>query len=181
MSEEVIIVRKIAVAIAIAAALSIIGISVLTGLNGGTAKAADSTYVPGSKCKTCHIKQFKAHAETPHAKSFENLVNAGEQTNAECLPCHSTGYGQPGGFVDAASTEDLSGTTCQACHGPGSAHIEKGLSKEQRKANINKTPKEACIKCHRPHEAHPDIGAKALPSLKKKIERLQARINELGG
>jgi hypothetical protein len=128
------------VAIAIAAALSIIGISVLTGLNGGTAKAADATYVPGSKCKTCHIKVYKAQSETPHAKSLENLIDAGEETNAECLPCHSTGHGQPGGFVDAASTKDLAGTTCQACHGPGSAHIEKGLSKEQRR-RISRRPR----------------------------------------
>jgi hypothetical protein len=181
MHKEVKILKKIAVAIAIAAVLTIIGISVLTGLYGGTAKAADATYVPGSKCKTCHIKQFKAHAETPHAKSLENVIDAGEETNAECLPCHTTGYGQPGGFVDVASTADLAGTTCQACHGPGSAHIEKGLSKEQRRAAIQKTPKDACIKCHKPHEAHPDIGAKALPSLKKKMEKLQARIKELGG
>ena len=181
MYEEVKSLRKIAVAIAITAVLTIIGISVLTGLYGGTAKAADATYVPGSKCKTCHIKVYKAQAETPHAKSLDNLIDAGEETNAECLPCHTTGYGQPGGFVDAASTEDLAGTTCQACHGPGSAHIEKGLSKEQRRATIEKTPKDPCTKCHKTHEAHPDIGAKSLPSLKKEVERLQARIKELGG
>ena len=172
--------KRIVVAIAIVAVLSV-GLSLVIGRRGAIAGASDATYVPGTKCKTCHIKTFKAQAETPHAKSLENLVDAGEETNADCLPCHTTGYGKPGGFVDAESTEDLAGTTCQACHGPGSAHIEKGLSKEQRRETIQKTPKDACTGCHKTHEAHPDIGNKALPSLEKKLERVQSRIKELGG
>ena len=173
--------KRLPIAIAVFAALSIVGISLFVDLYGGTARAADRTYVPGSKCKMCHIKVFKAQSETPHAKSYENLTDAGEPTNAECFPCHTTGYGQPGGFVDVESTANLAGTTCQGCHGPGSAHIEKGLSKEQRREAIEKTPKDACTKCHKTHEAHPDIGAKSLPSLKKELERLQAKISELGG
>jgi hypothetical protein len=174
--------RKIAVAVAIVAFMVMVGVLLLADLhNGAMAGASDATYVPGKKCKMCHIKIFKAQAETPHAMSFENLTGAGEETNEDCLPCHSTGYGKPGGFVDAASTPDLAGTTCQACHGPGSAHVESGLSKEQRRELIQKTPKDACTKCHRNHEAHPDIGAKSLPSLKKELERLQDRIKKLGG
>jgi hypothetical protein len=172
------VMKKIAVAIVIVAVLTI-SLSLLIGRRGAIA-ASDATYVPGKKCKMCHIKVHKAQAETPHAKSLENLIDAGEETNPECLPCHTTGYGKPGGFVDAASTEDLAGTTCQACHGPGSNHIEKG-DKEQKRQTIERTPKDACTKCHKTHEAHPDIGAKALPSLKKKLERVQSRINELGG
>lgn len=172
--------RKITVAIVVVGVLAI-SFSLVIGRHGAMAGASEATYVPGKKCKTCHIKTFKAQSETPHAKSFENLTGAGEEGNAECLSCHTTGYGKPGGFVDAASTADLAGTTCQACHGPGSAHIEKGLSKEQRREAIQKTPKDACTKCHRNHEAHPDIGAKALPSLKKELERVQSRIKELGG
>ena len=141
----------------------------------------DATYVPGNKCKVCHIKIYNAQSKTAHAMGYENLIDAGEEANAECLPCHVTGYGQPGGFTDAKASEDLAGTTCQACHGPGSKHIEKGLSKEQRKEAIQRPTKDACIKCHKNHKEHPDIGAKSLPSLKKKLERLQKRISELEG
>jgi len=171
--------KKIVVVIAIAAFLSI-ALSLVIGRHGEVV-ASDAEYVAGKKCKTCHIKAFKAQAESYHAMSFENLTSAGEDKNEQCLPCHTTGYGKPGGFADAESTPGLTGTTCQACHGPGSAHIAKGLSKEQRRAAIQKTPKDACTKCHKTHEAHPDIGAKSLPSLKKKLERVQARITELGG
>ena len=143
--------------------------------------AADFKYVGVKKCKTCHPKPFKAQAKTPHAMSYENLTDAGEEGNKDCLPCHTTGYGKPGGFVDAASTADLAGTTCQACHGPGSAHIAKGLSKEQRRETIQKTPKDVCTGCHKTHTEHPDIGDKALPSLKKSLQRVQDRIDKLGG
>jgi hypothetical protein len=171
-------VRKIAAVIVIVAVVAI-GISFAVGRRKAEAGVSDATYVPGKKCKTCHVKTFKAQAETPHAKSLENLTDAGEETNPECLPCHTTGYGETGGFTDAKSTPGLAGTTCQACHGPGSAHVEKGLSKEQRREKIERTPKDACTKCHKTHEEHPDIGAKALPSLKKKLERVQSRIKEL--
>jgi hypothetical protein len=172
--------KRVVVAIAIFAFLAI-SLSFFINRDGAVAGTSDATYVPGKKCKTCHIKVHKAQAETPHAKSLENLTDAGAETSADCLPCHTTGYGKPGGFVDAGSTPGLAGTTCQACHGPGSAHIAKGLNKEQRRETIEKTPKDACTKCHKTHEAHPDIGDKALPSLKKQLKRVQDRIAELGG
>ena len=172
--------KKIAVAVAITALL-VTCLSLVVGRRGVAAGTSDATYVPGKKCKTCHMKEFKKHAETAHAKSLENLTDAGEEANPECLPCHVTGYGKPGGFTDAKSTPGLSGTTCQACHGPGSAHVEKGQSKEQRRETIEKTPGATCAKCHKPHEEHPDIGSKGLPSLKKQLEKLQNRIGELGG
>jgi hypothetical protein len=171
--------KKMAVAI-LAVAILMVGLSVLInyhGVEAGTSEGA--TYVPNKKCKTCHPKPFKQQAETYHAKSFENLTSAGEDTNPECLPCHTTGYGKPGGFTDIASTEDLAGTTCQACHGPGSLHIK--AKKEDRAKTIEKTPKAACTKCHKTHEDHPDIGSKSLPSLQKKLERIKARISEAGG
>ena len=143
--------------------------------------ATEAEFVANKKCKTCHPKVHKGQRKTAHALSFENLTDAGEETNKECLPCHTTGYGQPGGFVDIKTTKDLGGTTCQACHGPGSEHIKKGLEKAERAKTIQRTPKDVCTKCHKTHEPHPDIGAKSITSLKKKMERVQKRIAELEG
>jgi hypothetical protein len=39
--------------------------------------------------------------------------------DADCLPCHSTGHGQPGGFVSSRQTPHMGGVQCEACHGPG--------------------------------------------------------------
>ena len=158
-----------------------VGLSLFIVHRGAVAVPSDATYVPGSKCKTCHIKEYKKQAEAIHFQTFENLKDVGEDSNAECMPCHTTGHGKTGGFTDVASTPELAGTTCQACHGPGSAHIEKGLSKEQRREAIQRVPQDACTKCHKTHEDHPEISNKAglKMALQKKLERLQSRIGAL--
>ena len=110
-----------------------------------------ASYVPGKRCGTCHMKTFKDARTTSHNMSFNLLTDIGEENTPECLPCHTTGYAQPGGFVDIISTPDLVGVTCQACHGPGSNHVLKGLSREQRGLTIWKSLEEfeaACMKCH---------------------------------
>lgn len=40
--------------------------------------------------------------------------------DANCLPCHTTGYGKPGGFKSIEETPDLAGVQCEMCHGPHS-------------------------------------------------------------
>jgi len=139
----------------------------------------NATYVSGTKCKTCHIKSFKAHAESAHASAFENVKLAGEETNTICLQCHSTGNGKPGGFLDVQTTPDLAGVTCQACHGPGSMHIE--APKEKKSETIAKTAPEMCIKCHKIHGDHPELGEKELPYLKNKLDKIQSKIKALEG
>ncbi len=159
-----------------------IGISLFIGYyHQAAAQTSEASYVSGKKCKLCHAKVFTAQAETAHAKTFEILVDLGEDKNPKCFQCHTTGYEKPGGFTDAQATADLGGTTCQACHGPGSAHVESGLTKEQRKATISMPTKDTCVKCHTGHIPHIDIGNKESIYLKKKIEKLQNRVKELGG
>jgi nitrate/TMAO reductase-like tetraheme cytochrome c subunit len=161
--------------------VSIMSLGILLAMSRHIAVAqetgSDATYVLGSKCKTCHIKIFKAHADTPHGTAFENIKDAGESANVTCLQCHSTGFGKPGGFVDEGTTADLAGVTCQACHGPGSIHA--AAAKEQKKETAGKVTGEVCIKCHKNHEGHLELGSKELPYLKKKLEKLQNKIKEL--
>lgn len=166
--------------IAVIASILTIGLYIAINRQVAVAQTPDNaTYVPGSKCKTCHIKYFKAHAESAHATAFENIKFAGEETNVICLQCHSTGNGKPGGFVDAQSTPDLVGVTCQACHGPGSAHIE--APKEQKKQTISRFTPDTCVKCHKIHGEHAELGAKELPYLKNKLEKIQDKIKTLEG
>jgi hypothetical protein len=42
--------------------------------------------------------------------------------DAECLPCHTVGYGQKGGFVDIEKTPNHAGVGCEMCHGPGGTY-----------------------------------------------------------
>lgn len=122
------------------------------------APPADQQYIGAKQCASCHFDQFMKWRGTKHAKTFD-LLPAQYQADATCLPCHTTGFGTPTGFKTAAASVDLKGTTCEACHGPGSKHAEiakqfadQKLSPDQEKAvrdSIWKiSPKNACASCH---------------------------------
>jgi hypothetical protein len=135
-------------------------ISLVIGRTKATAVPANAKYVSEKRCYMCHRSLVKQHENAKHSKSFKSLLDNNQDKNPKCLPCHTTGYGKPGGFVDANSTPDLIGVGCQACHGPGSDHTENGLSKEQRKQKINVIGSGECVKCHKIHEKHIDIKSK---------------------
>ena len=124
------------------------------------------TYIGSKNCASCHFDQFLTWKQTKHAKSFD-IMSAKYRTDSSCLKCHSTGHGQPTGYKDA-TTATLAGTSCEACHGPGSKHAEiakqfanQKLSKEQdayvRSTTHKILPGNACIECHitRGHKKHP--------------------------
>ncbi len=108
----------------------------------------DAKYIGVEACKMCHSDKYDAWSKTAHSKSFELLVIMGQDKNEKCLPCHSTGYGKESGFKDAESTPDLKGTTCEACHGPGSEH--NGDAEK-----INRVfPATVCAGCHKNFNIH---------------------------
>jgi len=122
------------------------------------APPADQQYIGTKQCAACHFEQFMKWKTTKHATSFD-LLPAQYQTDAKCLPCHTTGFGTATGFTTAAASADLKGTSCEACHGPGSKHAEiakqfanQKLSAEQEKTvrdSIWKVqPGNVCIRCH---------------------------------
>jgi hypothetical protein len=132
------------------------------------APPAGQTYIGVKRCASCHFKQYMSWKKTKHAKEAWESVTAQYRTNAECLACHATGYGEGTGFKDEASTPNLVGTTCEACHGPGSKHEEvckpflnKKLSPDEEKIardSIYKIlPRNVCAACHasKGHKEHP--------------------------
>jgi len=123
------------------------------------APAGDPAYIGSGKCKMCHKGEkngniWETWLESKHAKSMESLVAKGEQNNAECLACHTTGYGTPSGFgadTTMHNAEALGGVGCEACHGPGSNYKSKKVM-ESHEASLAAgliVPTEAtCTKCH---------------------------------
>ncbi len=96
-------------------------------------------YVGVDTCTGCHGDIADAYAKTPHVKSLEILKAAGSDSNAECLPCHTTGF-EGGEYTDGA-------VTCEACHGAGAAHA--AASMDQKKSTIHRdVTAEDCTKCH---------------------------------
>lgn len=92
-----------------------------------------------AKCLPCHAAAHKKWAISPHARATKDLAIDHQQQNPDCLICHATGLGKPGGYPQAAP--DLSGVQCEACHGAGEGH-------PPRKLAVQPAGPEACGRCH---------------------------------
>jgi len=138
-------------------------------------------YVGSSKCKMCHIKQHKSWKKTKMGQAFDILMpgksveakvkfnidpNEDFTQEAACLACHTTGYGQPGGYAIPDSNDKkavkhakkMRGVGCESCHGPGSvyAKIHKDIFMSKRNyrveemyaAGMTKIEASSCTSCH---------------------------------
>ena len=125
-----------------------------------------ANYVGLTKCATCHFDQYKDWKTSPHGKAFD-ILPAKYKQDAECLKCHTTGYGHASGYRNNASNVGLAGISCEACHGPGDEHannalrlVEEGITEEGLKrvrTSIQRTDLNQCIACHisKAHKPHP--------------------------
>ena len=133
---------------------------------------ARAQYVGVARCRVCHLPEMKSWEQTRMAKAFEllkpgvaaetkrahKLDPAKDYTNDPgCLACHTTGYGQPGGFISLEKTPNLAGVQCEACHGPGTGYLKPNLMSLQNKeykrsdlvaAGMVVPSAETCKRCH---------------------------------
>ena len=106
-------------------------------------------YVGSEVCKTCHLEEYDSFLK--HSKkvgSYESIVlMKKELSDSElqtCYKCHTTGYGEPGGFRSEQETPQLKNAGCETCHGSGGAHSETG-NKDDIKGKLTAAD---CDKCH---------------------------------
>lgn len=132
-------------------------------------------------CKSCHFKEWKSWKKTKMAKAFETLkpgvsAEAKKELNLDpgkdytedpnCLICHTTGFGLPGGYVIPRgakykvreASKQTEGGTCEVCHGPGSKYgpIHKDVDDKARKykpeefyaAGEYRVDERVCRRCH---------------------------------
>ena len=105
----------------------------------------EAGYVGGEACATCHSEARGVWARTAHASAYATLEKGFKEFNLECVGCHVTGYGKPGGST-VTHVDNLRNVQCESCHGPGSKHV---LAPQA--SNIVASPAPAtCIDCHRP-------------------------------
>lgn len=108
---------------------------------------SEARYVGAEACATCHAAAASTLASSRHARSITTLDEVGRGHDPRCLPCHVTGMGHPGG-----DRSGLAVVGCEACHGPGSAHLEAPA------AGYGALPSDgsACVGCHT-HDNSPDF------------------------
>lgn len=142
-------------------------------------------FVGSEACGDCHTKAYEHWKTTPHAQAYESLKHAREGQpdygitriyDAECLSCHVTGW-EPQkvlryktGFINKefaadarqkAMFDNLQGSGCENCHGPGSEHIalidkyyDSGEETDKRtalksvKVSLEEAKRNTCYQCH---------------------------------
>ena len=171
---------------AAAAGVAVAALLAFAGARGAAEEAKKATYVGAQKCMKCHSKQVTAWKKTKLANSLAALKPTPEtekelfdrkkksnldpakdySTDAACLKCHTTGYGQEGGYPEKTTEEnakqakEMGAVSCEACHGAGSLYWEYKTNKrkENKDATFTKEemakfglvePNEAnCQSCH---------------------------------
>ncbi len=81
----------------------------------------------------------------PVAGLREGSLRPGKKVPYDCGGCHTTGFSPDGhqdGLEGIIGTWKFEGVECEACHGPGSIHMES-----RRKSDI-KASRDICLGCH---------------------------------
>jgi hypothetical protein len=113
------------------------------------ASEEDKAYVGSEACQDCHedeYDKFRAYAKKSHSYDSIMRMKKGltETEFKSCFECHTTGYGEPGGFRSEHDTPELKNAGCEVCHGPGSLHCES----EDPEDILGTLSAEDCERCH---------------------------------
>lgn len=111
------------------------------------AAKGQAEYIGIDACTDCHDEERKVWDKTPHSHAYATLEEDFKQYNLDCVSCHVTGYGKPGGSTVTHNAK-LQSVQCEECHGPGSLH-----AKDPNKAGliVLKPKPESCVsQCHHP-------------------------------
>jgi peroxiredoxin len=88
-----------------------------------------AAYVGSAACQSCHAAEHATWSKSAHASALASLRKEGKAENADCLKCHTTGFGRTGGFPAGGKPDahpGLAQVGCESCHGPGGEHVKEG-------------------------------------------------------
>jgi hypothetical protein len=134
-------------------------------------------YLGDRYCEGCHEDVYRSWRKTEMAATFGSLYPGADResktkalnidpdadftSDPACFPCHTTGFGQPGGFVSLAKTPNRVGVQCEACHGPASEYMDHMVARKAGaaaggSAGLVRADVRACVQCHHPSDPCPD-------------------------
>ena len=101
-------------------------------------------YASSGGCVSCHSNEFARWALTDHAKAWLALVKRGETKNPECVSCHTTAFGEPGGLGELTmpNIRKFKGVQCEMCHGPLAGHPSDS------RTQAHAVTEQKCLTCH---------------------------------
>ncbi len=134
---------------------------------------ATAEYVGSPACESCHVDQHKLWSERGHARAFDTLVTKNEAGNDTCLKCHTTGFGEIGGFTAKDSPDHLKGVGCESCHGPGGDHVAENARKKGTILRLTEKC-DSCVILQICGSCHDDVNDAGFEfELKEKLERIR--------
>ncbi|HEU4402955.1 MAG TPA: redoxin domain-containing protein [Candidatus Polarisedimenticolia bacterium] len=98
-------------------------------------------YSGDGTCRACHAREYGDWLLTPHSIAWESLQSGDKWRDQECVHCHVTGAGRPGGYAGPETTAQMVNVQCEVCHGPGGGH--PGAARVDPAAMSN-----VCQTCH---------------------------------
>jgi hypothetical protein len=90
---------------------------------GLMATSENTAYAGEAACERCHAKSAEVWRSAAHSHAYATLETAGHALDPDCIGCHTVGWRQPGGYSQPAAVGFLENVQCEACHGPGKAHL----------------------------------------------------------
>jgi hypothetical protein len=150
-------------------------------------------FVGSEACSECHDGDYAIWEKTGHGHALDTLIHPGERSEVprhfdpECISCHVVGWNPQkffpyvSGYLGVDETPLLHNVGCEACHGPGSAHVaaENGDGNptqeqiDQYRVEVRLRLEDAekkCQECH-DYDNSPDFHAEgAFQTYWKKVE-----------
>lgn len=103
---------------------------------------AGPAFAGSAACTACHSDVARIHDASRHHRALASVQARGYGHDPECLRCHVTGIDASGGWRRLAGREHLGEVGCEACHGPGAAHVANPLSA------LRPVSQATCLSCH---------------------------------
>jgi hypothetical protein len=89
--------------------------------------APDHAYAGQAACQPCHSQEYTQWQGTPHAHAFDTLRQQNRHFFPQCVGCHTTGFGLPGGFALDQPREAGRGVQCEGLRfGPAACAAARG-------------------------------------------------------
>lgn len=117
-----------------------------------TQRSTVRIWAGSAACANCHAPEYDQWKTTKHAHAMETLEaadNGQPAQRADCVKCHTVGFGQPDGYLIAKPRWELRGVGCEMCHGPAAAHVAARMNNTPDPSRmVVKPAKDRCIACH---------------------------------
>jgi hypothetical protein len=118
------------------------------------ARPETSAFAGAAVCARCHAPATERWQRSPHARALATLQKSGHELDPQCIGCHATGWKHEGGFSQPAALGFLGNVQCEACHGPGKAHVAQheapGKGAGAATTVTGKGDHSLCARCHTP-------------------------------